>query len=157
MKILKSILLVFIFIFLVSCDDNTGSNIGQNAPIINTKDTNGKKVSLEKKGIEIVLFWENGCAGCIGAMPSIDEYIGGKNIKVYAINSINKFEVIKDFEASKNFSNMMILEDMLNISWNNYHVKFVPSMFIIKDGVVVEKILGDRTWSYIKPKLSKYF
>lgn len=156
MRIIFYILSVFSLVF-IGCGDDVGTKIGQKSPQINAKTTNGEKIKLKGSGVEIVLFWESGCAGCISAMPHLEEFLLEHKALIYAINSINKKEIIKKFQNENNFSNIKILEDTLNISWDNYGVNFVPSMFVIKDGIIVDKILGDRTWNYIKPKLLPYF
>lgn len=157
MLLRRFLIYFFISFALISCgDENVGTKIGQNAPLINSKNSNDEKITLKKQGLEVVLFWESGCAGCISAMPHLDKYATTHKVKIYAINSINKKTIINQFEKTHNFFNIMILEDVLNISWDNYKINFVPSMFIIKDGVIVEKILGDRLWKHIEPKLSKH-
>lgn len=146
--------IVVIAFILIACD-GMKLEVDLKVPPIATKSTDGRQVKLTNEGIEVIEFWQNGCAGCVKIMPTLDTYALENNIKVYAINSINEEKDIKKFQRDKNFKQINLLKDDLKITWGRYKVIYVPSIFIIKDGVLKEKILGDRTFEFVKEKLEK--
>ncbi|WP_267524063.1 TlpA family protein disulfide reductase [Campylobacter sp. MG1] len=149
----KIILFLFALVFM-ACDESNLS-INSKAPDIFAKTTNNENVKLLRNGIEIVEFWENGCAACLKVMANLNDYAVKNNIKIYAINSIDDLKVIKKHEDEHNYESMIFLKDQQDISWSRYEIFAVPTLFIIKDGILVEKILGDRGFNYIKEKIER--
>lgn len=152
---MNKFLLIPIILFFIACDD-TKIAINSQAPEILAKTTENKSIKLNRNGIELVEFWENGCAACLKVMASLDEFAKEKNIQIYAINSIDDIKIIKKHELEHNYTNIIFLKDSQDISWSRYEIFAVPTLFILKDGVLVDKILGDRGFNYIKERLEKH-
>lgn len=152
---MNKLFLVVFALFFVACD-NAKLSLNEKAPEILAKDTKGNNIKLTRQGIEIVEFWENGCAACLKVMASLNDYALSNNIKIYAINSIDDLKTIKKHENEHNYDAMIFLKDQQDITWSRYEIFAVPTLFILKDGVYVEKILGDRGFNYIQEKIKGY-
>lgn len=152
---MNKLFLIVFALFFVACDESKIA-LNKSAPEIFAKDTSGNKVKLSRKGIEIVEFWENGCAACLKVMDKLDDFARQEHIKVYAINSIDDLKIIKKHELENNYKAMFFLQDQQDISWSRYEIFAVPTLFILKDGVYVDRVLGDRGFNHIYKKIKAY-
>lgn len=152
---MNKIFLLFFLLFFAACNDEK-LELNQKAPNLKAFNTQNQKVNLRFNGIELVEFWQNGCAACLKVMASLDEFAKKNNILIYSINSVDKLELIKEYEKTHNYSSMIFLQDSLDITWQRYEIFALPTLFIIKDGIVKEKILGDRGINYIQERIKAY-
>lgn len=152
---MNKIFLLLFFLFFISCSDEK-LELNKKAPDLKAFNTKNNKVNLRFSGIELVEFWQNGCAACLKVMASLDDFAKKNNILIYSINSVDTLELIKEYEKTHNYSSMIFLQDSLDITWQRYGIFALPTLFLIKDGIVKEKILGDRGFNYIKEKIKAY-
>lgn len=152
---MNKLFFILLALFFVACED-VKLKLNEQAPEIFAKDTSNNKIKLKRQGIEIVQFWENGCAACLKVMASLNDYALSNNIKIYAINSINDLNTIKKHEREHNYKSIVFLKDEQDISWSRYEIFAVPTLFIIKDGVYIDRVLGDRGFKFIQEKLKGY-
>ncbi|MBT0877857.1 redoxin domain-containing protein [Campylobacter sp. RM12640] len=152
---MNKILIVLILLFFVSCEDNK-LVLNKQAPNILAKTTALNKIELKRQGIELIEFWQNGCAACLKVMAGLNEFANENNISIYAINSIDDLNTIKKHELEHQYSNMIFLKDEEDISWSRYDIFAVPTLFILKDGVYVDKVLGDRSLEFLTNKIKEY-
>lgn len=74
-------------------------------------------------------------------------------ISVYAINSVDKVEVVQVLAEQLNFKNIKVLTDDLKITNDRYAVFATPTTIILKDGIIKERILGEKPWQTFESKL----
>lgn len=74
-------------------------------------------------------------------------------ISVYAINSVDKAEVVQVLAEQLNFKNIKVLTDDLKITNDRYAVFTTPTTIILKNGVIKERILGEKPWETFESKL----
>ena len=150
---------IFILLFLVfsnGCFSNSsGGKVGEKAPKISAKKLNEEKLTLEKDKITVLVFFENGCAACIKELPLLDEfaYEQRDKLQAIAINSVDEVPSIVVLQAQYSLYNVVLAKDDLDISWQRYGIFALPTTIIIKDGVVIERITGDKGWENLHSKL----
>ena len=150
---------IFILLFLVfsnGCFSNSsGGNVGEKAPKISAKKLNEEKLTLEKDKITVLVFFEKGCAACIKELPLLDEFAYEQRDKfqAIAINSVDEVPSIVVLQAQYSLYNVVLAKDDLDISWQRYGIFALPTTIIIKDGVVIERITGDKGWENLHSKL----
>ncbi|HEB9308254.1 TlpA family protein disulfide reductase [Campylobacter coli] len=158
---MKKVFLFFISLFLLNaCSFDTNQNqgkIGQIGAEISAKDTLGKAVKLadDKSNIKVLVFFQNGCPSCLQELPSLDKFMQEhpNKISVYAINSVDKAEVVQVLAEQLNFKNIKVLTDDLKITNDRYAVFSTPTTIILKDGIIKERILGEKPWQTFESKL----
>ena len=156
----KSLLILSILFLLNACSfensKDTGK-VGEKSAEISAKDTLGKAVKLadDNTSLKVLVFFQNGCPSCLKALPSLDEFIQNhpNNISVYAINSIDNANVVKVLAEQFDFKNVKVLKDDLKITNDRYAVFATPTTIIIKDGMIKDRILGEKPWEFFESKL----
>ncbi|WP_291951490.1 TlpA disulfide reductase family protein [Campylobacter sp.] len=162
MKVKFWILTFFCVAFLSACFENNNKNggrIGLKTPEIAAKDINGEKVKISDfNNLVVLTFIQQGCASCLKDLPFLEKLANdypGK-ITILAIDSIDKGIKFKEFVSENEYKNIKFLEDDLDISWQRFNIFAVPTTFIIKNGVVQDKIIGEKPWSYLKNSISSW-
>ncbi|EAI5930781.1 TlpA family protein disulfide reductase [Campylobacter coli] len=158
---MKKVFLFFISLFLLNaCSFDTNQDqgkIGQIGAEISAKDTLGKTVKLadDKSNIKVLVFFQSGCPSCLKELPSLDKFMQEhpNKISVYAINSVDKVEVVQVLAEQLNFKNIKVLTDDLKITNDRYAVFATPTTIILKDGIIKERILGEKPWEAFESKL----
>lgn len=84
-------------------------------------DTNFKEEVLDKAGISVVDFWAEWCGPCRAIGPIIEELSGTYEGKAL----IGKVDVDSNPELSQ-----------------QYGIRSIPTILILKDGEIVDKIVG---------------
>jgi peroxiredoxin len=142
-------LLTFFVRDAVSLD---AAQIGKPAPGFTLNDVNGRKVSLsDYKGNVILLnFWATFCGPCKEEMPSLNNlYVAFKKdgLIVLAISTDDSEKPVQSFIRAKAITFPILMDTDQQVFFDRYGVLGLPTSFIIdRDGIVREKILGDRPW-----------
>jgi peroxiredoxin len=134
---------------------------GRPAPNFTLPGLDGKMVSLsDYRGyVVLVNIWATWCPPCVYEMPSMErlyQKLKGENFEIVAI-SIDEMgaEAVAPFMKKNNLSFAALLDPEGTIK-SAYQTTGVPESFIIdKQGILVEKIIGPRSWA--APELVRYF
>ncbi|HEC1773436.1 TPA: TlpA family protein disulfide reductase [Campylobacter lari] len=162
MKIKSIILVCLCLVFLSACFENNNKNggkVGLKAPEIAAKNLQGEKIKLADFDNLIVLtFVEQGCASCLKDLPLLEKLANEypKKITILALDSIDKGKDFEEFATKYDYKNIIFLQDDLDISWQRFSVFAVPTTFVIKDGVVQDKIIGEKPWSQLKASIASW-
>lgn len=162
MKIKAIFLALFCTFFLSACLENSNKNggkVGLKTPEISAKTIEGKKVKIaDFDNLVVLTFVEQGCASCLKDLPLLEKLASEypQKITILAVDSIDKDEEFKKFVTKFNYQNIIFLEDDLDISWQRFSIFAVPTTFIIKDNIVQDKIIGEKSWSYLKASISSW-
>ncbi|MCR6584170.1 TlpA family protein disulfide reductase [Campylobacter insulaenigrae] len=162
MRIKILILTFFCMILLNACFENNNKNggkIGLHAPEISAKNVKGQKVKISDfNNLVILTFVQQGCASCLKDLPLLEKLADDnpQKITILAVDSIDKDIKFKDFVNANDYKNIIFLEDDLDISWQRFNIFAVPTTFIIKNGIVQDKIIGEKPWSYLKNSISSW-
>jgi len=115
-------------------------------------DINGKKVSLsEFKGKVVILnFWATWCGPCRAEMPSLNKlYIAlkDKGLAVIAISVDTSEKTVRPFIKEQKLSFPVLMDKDKAVSFDEYGIFGLPTTFLIdRNGMIVEKIPGEREW-----------
>lgn len=144
-----------IFLLLNGCFSQSGGEVGKKAPDIEVKNLAGEKVKFDKSKVVVLVFFEKGCSACIKELPLLDEfaYKHKDKLQVIGIDSVDEMASIVVLKAQYHLYNITLTKDDLDISWQRYSIFALPSTIIIKDGIVVERIIGDKGWENLHSKL----
>lgn len=159
----KFLFILLIAIFLGACfenNNNNGGKIGLKSPEISAKNINNEKVKLSDFDNLIVLtFVEQGCASCLKDLPLLEKLAdqNPNKMTILALDSIDKGKDFEEFAKKNNYKNIIFLQDDLDISWQRFSIFAVPTTIIIKDGVVQDRIIGEKPWSFLKTSISSWF
>ncbi len=124
----------------------------QPAPAFTLPDINEKKVSLSDfKGKVVLLnFWATWCGPCRAEMPSLNRlYAAFKNDGFVALAvSIDPSEKpVKSFVSEKGLAFPVLMDPEKEAYFDLYAVFALPTSYLIdRNGIIVEKIMGDREW-----------
>lgn len=156
MKTISLIIMAFFFLAACSFEDNQ-AKIGEKSKELAVKDIQGNKIFLKdsKDKLKIIVFFQNGCASCLRELPMLDSFIAQNKdkIAVYAIDSFDSAEIIADLAKKLELKNIKLLKDDLSITSQRYQIFATPTTIFIKDGVIKERILGEKSWEFIESKL----
>ncbi len=92
-------------------------------------DANFQQEVLEKKGITLIDFWAEWCGPCRAIAPTIEELSNEYKGQVL----VAKVDVDTNADLSM-----------------KYDVRSIPTLLILKDGVVVEKVVGGKSKAALK-------
>lgn len=151
----KFTLLALISLFLVACFSQSGGEVGKKAPQISAKNLAGEKLNFDESKIVVLVFFEKGCAFCIKELPLLDNFVSNQKDKIQAIaiNSVDEMPSIQVVKEQYSLYNIILAKDDLDISWQRYSIFALPTTIIIQNGVVVERITGDKGWENLHSKL----
>lgn len=145
---MKNIFLIFLFLF-TGCFNNDY--------LISAKDLNNKKIIIEKSNMaKVIVFWQNDCSSCYKILPLLDDFLkeNGKHFEIYAVNSVNKLNDIKEFSDKMQFKAIKIAVDMDDKTWKKYDIFALPTVILIdKNGKVVDKIVGEIKWQDLRSQI----
>lgn len=146
--------LVVLFV-LNGCFSSTNGEVGTKAPQISAKNLAGEKVSFDEGKIVVLVFFEKGCTACLQELPLLDEfaYEQKDKIQVIGINSVDEMPSIVVLREQYKLYNIVLAKDDLDLSWQRYGIFALPTTIVIKDGIVVERITGDKGWENLHSKL----
>lgn len=126
--------------------------IGKPAPDFSLNDMNGEKVTLsEYKGKVIVLnFWATFCGPCKEEMPSLNNLflsLKKDGLIVLAVSTDDSEKPVQSFIKAKAIAFPVLIDKDQQVFYDRYAILGLPTTFIIdRDGIIREKILGDRPW-----------
>jgi peroxiredoxin len=126
--------------------------VGKPAPDFALTDMDGKKVTLSGyKGKVIVLnFWATFCGPCKEEMPSLNNlFLSFKKdgLIVLAISTDDSEKPVQSFIRAKAIAFPVLIDKDQQVFFDRYGILGLPTTFIIdRDGIIREKILGDRPW-----------
>lgn len=140
---------------LNGCFSSSTGEVGKKAPQIAAKNLNGQEVKFDESKVVVLVFFEKGCAACIKELPLLDEFAYEQidKLQAIAINSVDEVPSIVVLQAQYSLYNVVLAKDDLDISWQRYGIFALPTTIIIKDGVVIERITGDKGWENLHSKL----
>ena len=147
---------LLIIFALNGCFSNSTGEVGKKAPQISAKNLSGQEVKFDESKVVVLVFFEKGCAACIKELPLLDEfaYEQRDKLQAIAINSVDEMPSIVVLQAQYSLYNVVLAKDDLDISWQRYGIFALPTTIIIKDGIVIERITGDKPWQDLRLKLS---
>jgi peroxiredoxin len=151
-KILSLIIVLCLTLFIRNAVGLEPPRIGKPAPDFALNDINGKKVTLsEYKGNVIILnFWATFCGPCKEEMPSLNNlFLAFKKdgLIVLAVSTDDSEKPVQSFIKAKGLAFPVLLDKDQQVFFDRYAVLGLPTTFIIdRDGIIREKILGDRPW-----------
>lgn len=151
----KTLFLIFISLFLNACFSQNEAEVGKKAPQIAAKNLSGEKVKFDENKVVVLVFFEKGCAFCIKELPLLNEFALQQKdkIEIIAINSVDEMPSIQVLKEQYALHHIMLVKDDLDISWQRYSIFALPTTIIIKKGIVVERITGDKGWENLHSKL----
>ncbi len=144
---------------------DTAPQVGKLAPSFELPDVNGKKVTLsEYKGKVILInFWATWCVPCKAEMPSLNNlFLAFKNdgFIVLSISVDSSEKPVQSFLKDKAISFPVLMDKEQEVYFDLYGVLGLPTSFLIdRDGIVREKIRGEREWDArdMKEKIGRFF
>ncbi len=151
-KIISSIIMLWLTLFVRNAVSLELPQIGKPAPNFALTDLNGKKVSLsEYKGKVVILnFWATFCGPCKEEMPSLNNlFISFKKdgLIVLAVSTDDSEKPVQSFIKAKGITFTVLIDKDQQVFFDRYAVLGLPTTYIIdRDGIIREKILGDRPW-----------
>ncbi len=122
------------------------------APDFTLKDLKGRELSLSSLKGKVVLlnFWATWCPPCKAEMPSLNRLyndMAAHGIEIIAVSADISIDDVKKYVAKKNYD-FRIVFDSDGTVYKKYKVFSLPTTFIIdRDGIIVEKFLGERDWA----------
>ena len=148
--------LVFaVIFFLNACFSSNGGEVGKPAPQISAKNLAGEAVSLPKDKIVVLVFFENGCKACLQELPLLDDFAAqnADKLAVIGIDSVDEMPTLVVLKERLSLYNIVLAKDDLDLSWQRYSIFALPTTIIIKDGLVVERLTGDKPWQELHSRL----
>ncbi len=165
---MRHILPVVLFLFLTLSVKQAVSlecapEIGKCAPSFELADVNGKKVKLEdyKGKVVLINFWATFCKPCKAEMPSLNNlFLALKNdgLVVLAITTDDSEKPVQSFIKEKGLALTVLMDKEQEVYFDQYGVLGLPTSFLIdRDGIIREKIRGERVWDSpdMKEKIGK--
>ncbi len=137
------------------CFSSNGAEVGKKAPQIEAKNLASEKVKFDESKVVVLVFFEKGCTACLQELPLLDEFAFSQKdkLQVIAINSVDEMPSIVVLREQYGLYNIVLAKDELDISWQRYGIFALPTTIIIKNGIVVERITGDKGWENLHSKL----
>jgi peroxiredoxin len=151
---MRFILILLTFLFLTAeAPSPWGIDelIGKKAPDFALKDLNDKTVSLSslKGNVVLINFWATWCPPCRAEMSSFNNlYKDYKNngLSVIAVSTDRSISSVKDFLSKKPVEFPVLMDSDSKVS-RRFKVFSLPTSFLLdKNGVIVQKFLGEEEW-----------
>ncbi len=136
---------------------------GKSAPAFELPDVNGRSRSLsEFKGSVVLLnFWATWCGSCKAELDPLNNlYRSMKNdgFVVVAVSLDRSEKPVSAVVAEKKIDFPVLIDKNKEVSFDQYAVLALPVSFLIdKNGVIAEKLVGERQWDSadVKDKILK--
>lgn len=151
--------LISLSLILSGC---SGVGKGSEAPDFTLPDLNGKDVTLKDlRGNNVFLvFWASWCDPCKEEMPDIEkihtEY-KDKDLVVLSINTGEDKEAVKEFIEASGYTFQVLLDSELDVA-RAYKTSNIPvSLFVNKEGKIVEKKEGLMTGAEMEKAIEKLY
>jgi len=158
---MRLILIILTFLFLTAGAPSPwgiDELIGKRAPEFTLKDLNDKTVSLSSLRGKVVLinFWATWCPPCRAEMSSLNnlhkEY-KNNGFSVIAVSSDRSISSVRDFLSKKPVDLPVLMDSDSKVS-RQFKVFSLPTSFLLdKNGVIVQKFLGEEEWD--SPEMKK--
>ncbi len=152
-RTLSLIIVLWLAVFLRSAVSLEAlPQIGKPAPDFSLNDMSGKKVALSAyKGKVVILnFWATFCGPCKEEMPSLNNLflaLKKDGLIVLAVSTDDSEKPVQSFVKAKGIAFPVLIDKDSQVFSDQYRVLGLPTTFIIdRDGVIRDKILGDRPW-----------
>lgn len=156
---LKKILFIMLLNFaFLGCFSQDSVELGKKAPEISAKMLNGDKAVLPSDKIAVLVFFENSCPACVKELPLLNELVREQsaNLSVVAINSVDEMPILQVIKDKYALYDIILARDDLNLSWQRYGILALPTSFVIKDGVILGRFVGDK-WDELHSLLVSLF
>lgn len=140
------------FLVLVSWSmRETVANEGDSAPSFRITTDSGQVVTPTQFGGKVLVlnFWATWCAPCVSEIPSLDELqkqLKADGAVVVAVSIDKNDKKYRDFLNRFHVTFDTARDPAADIS-SSYGTFQVPETYIIKDGKVVRKLIGEQNWS----------
>ena len=140
----------------------TGPHIGKLAPNFELQNLIGKKVNLSEFRGKVVLlnFWATWCTTCTAELPALEKLHSAfedQGFLVLTVSLDGRPDPVRAFLKKKGLSLIVLMDTEKEASFDLYAVMALPVSFLIdRDGLIVEKYLGERDWNSgeIKKRIS---
>ncbi len=153
----RSYVLILVFIISLSLSARESlakdaAGMAKSAPTFTLTDITGKKVSLSDfKGKVVLLnFWATWCVPCREEMLPLNKLyadLKNKGFVVLAVSIDPAEESVKTFITEKAITFPVVMDSEKEVYFDLYAVLVLPTSFLIdKNGMIVEKILGEMDW-----------
>ncbi len=158
----KIFVFVIAFFCFFGCQNNQiGAKLNEISPEISAQNLDGKNVSLNDfdADLKIIVFWQYGCLGCVQILPNLENFIktSGKKIAVFAINSMNDKATVQKFYDKVKPKHIEILLDNVQISFERFELKRIPTTIILdKNNKILQILAGEIPWDIVKSRILSY-
>lgn len=158
----KFFLLCLIGLCLLGCSNlkDKEAKVGSLAPKISAKTLEGKSIGMDQipQNLRVIVFFQGNCGACLKELPLLNQFakVHQEHIAIIAINSVDSQEKIAYLQKQYALDSLSVLKDNVRISYQRFKIYAFPTMVVIKDGVIIERIIGERPWSEIEKKLLGY-
>ena len=158
---MRFILIILTFVFLTaeaSSPWGIDELMGKRAPDFTLKDLDDKIISLSslKGNVVLINFWATWCPPCRAEMSSLNnlykEY-RNKGLSVIAVSTDRSISSVRDFLSNKRVELPVLMDSDSKVS-RRFKVFSLPTSFLLdKNGVIVQKFLGEEEWD--SPEMKK--
>lgn len=152
------ILLVFLVValagFIYSIRDVFEERVvqaGDSAPSFSIRADNGQTFSPTSFGGKLLVlnYWASWCPPCVSETPSLSEFqrqLKDSGVVVFAVSVDKSEKAYRDFLAKMKPTFVTARDPDANLSSGYGTFKF-PETYVIRDGRVVQKYIGEVDWS----------
>jgi len=126
------------------------ANEGDSAPSFRITTDQGQVVTPTQFGGKVLVlnFWATWCAPCVSEIPSLNELqkrLKGEGAVVVAVSIDKNDKKYRDFLNRFHVTFETVRDPAADVS-SSYGTFQVPETYIIKDGKVVRKLIGEQNW-----------
>ncbi|WKN31937.1 TlpA disulfide reductase family protein [Porifericola rhodea] len=148
---------IMAFLLLVACNANTQKDEGNTAKntrqeqanplaLVQLEDLEGNTIALDhyKDKTVVLNFWATWCKPCVVEMPSMEqakEQLGDDFVFLLASD-----EGVEKISAFKEKIGVDLPFVSLKMSMQNLPITALPTTWIIRNGEILEEIVGSREW-----------
>ncbi|MBM3735616.1 MAG: TlpA family protein disulfide reductase [Acidobacteria bacterium] len=120
--------------------------VGDRAPEFSIRADNGMRISLSSFGGKVLVlnFWATWCPPCVKETPALEQLhreLKDRGLVVMGISIDKKEEKYKSFLKRFGVTFLTARDESASIS-DSFGTYRVPETYVIKDGKVVQKIIG---------------
>ena len=125
---------------------------GDSAPDFSVRTDSGKQISTDSFGGRLLVlnFWATWCPPCIEEMPSLDAFarqMADQGVVVLGVSIDKNEQAYKSFLERAGVSFETARDPEADISADYGTFKWPETYVINRDGKVVDKFIGPRTWT----------